>query len=235
MAESNALAVAYIVCQSVMLFVVSIVSLFAVNHTYHDQGCKKMMKLWLKTAWKMRGVYTSFFVHCFDITTDLLVISEWYNAETPNDNRVEHIDSQLMAWCSVSVIIFHAIISAVAVFLTSKSYIRCILQLFGLLLFEEIFLSHQEVVSSIVDFKLKSVSFLELELNIKHGSDTQGEYKQKDSERTVTDGIDVQDKNKDKDENKIAIDTSVRFKYIRSLEALYESTPQVRINLYIHF
>ena len=32
-------------------------------------------KSWIKIVWKMRGVYSSFVVHIFDIATDLMVVT----------------------------------------------------------------------------------------------------------------------------------------------------------------
>ena len=69
-------------------------------------------KFWLKTMWKMRNVYSAATVHIFDFATDLLVIGEWIRLENNGkNNNIEHVDTQLLAYCSIGIILFHKIIS----------------------------------------------------------------------------------------------------------------------------
>ena len=74
------------------------------------------IKFWWKTVWKMRSVYSSFLVHAFDIATDLIVIIEWLTEEDK-----EHVDSKLMAYFSISIIVFHKIISSFAIWIVEIS------------------------------------------------------------------------------------------------------------------
>ena len=67
-------------------------------------GWNKLGRLWMKVTWKMRSVYIGLFVHSFDVLTDLLVIYEWLNAE--NKRNIESIDSKLMAYWSIGVIMY---------------------------------------------------------------------------------------------------------------------------------
>ena len=89
---------------------------------------RSFCRSWLRTVWKMRSVYSSFLVHSFDIATDLIVIIEWL---TEKDK--EHIDSKLMAYFSIGVIVFHKLISSFAIWIVEKNIFRAILQLFDFL------------------------------------------------------------------------------------------------------
>ena len=51
----------------------------------------------------MRRIYISSLIHIFDFFTDLIVIYEWYKAEDSKNEDVEHIDSHIMAYCSIGV------------------------------------------------------------------------------------------------------------------------------------
>merc|ERR1712228_395117 len=133
-----------------------------------------------KMSWKMRCVYTSLAVHSFDVLTDILVIISWWNLEKGADAEVDNIDSRLMALCAIIVLLFHKFVSTIAFWIKEKNIYRCFLQLFDLLIFEEIYVSHKQIVS-------------------------QFQRVQNQSE---------------------AVDTSTSFKYIRSLEAVFESIPQ---------
>merc|ERR1712129_542415 len=130
-------------------------------------------------SWKMRSVYTSLAVHSFDVLTDALVIISWWNLEI-NDNEIDNIDSKLMAKCAIAVLIFHKLFSVIAFWVKEGFTYRCVLQFFDLLIFEEIYVSHKQIVNTFNNV------------------------------------------NADED----ALDTSTSFKYIRSLEAVFESMPQ---------
>ena len=54
---------------------------------------RDLFKLWIKTVWRMRSVYSSFLVHIFDVFTDLLIIFEWLQLE-PNKNEIDHLNFQ---------------------------------------------------------------------------------------------------------------------------------------------
>eukprot|EP01083_Nonionella_stella_P183363 662416_1 len=102
--------------------------------------------LWLKTVWKMRNVYAGFAVHSFDVLTDILVIIQWMQEPNiPND----HINPQIMAYCGIFVLIFSKVISCFAIYLKEGNMFRCILQLFDLLIFVELYQSHKKVVSTL--------------------------------------------------------------------------------------
>ena len=93
--------------------------------------------------------------------TDLLVITEWYNANK-NNNEIPNVDSRLMAQISIGILVFCKIISSIAVIvLTNGSCIRAILQFLDLLLFEEMLIAHKKVV-------YKSSYILTLLANVLH-------------------------------------------------------------------
>ena len=147
-------ACSYLGIQTLIGFISSIVAVSAVrtvDPSAEKPSCLKVIRLWVKTTYKMRNVYSSFAVHIFDFMTDILVISEWYDAEkVSNGGPVEHVDSRLMAQVSIGVLIFYKIISSLAIFLiTNYSFTRAFLQFWDLLVFEEMFIGHKRIVSNI--------------------------------------------------------------------------------------
>ena len=169
--------------------------------------CPKWTKIWFQTTWKMRSIYSSFAVHIFDYMTDLLVISEWYEAERGN-KEVDNVDSRLMANLSVSVLIFYKIISSIAVYYaTEGNRVRTFLQFWDLLLFEEILVCHKKAVRVINSKRCKTP-----------GSQLQTQAR--------ISGVNINSVN-----NKVTIEATNRFKFIRSIEALFESTPQAVLQL----
>ena len=109
-------------------------------------------KLWAKIVWKMRSVYCSLAVHLFDVLTDVLVIISWFKyPDKPNDG----IDPRVMAYCAITVLLFHKLISIIAFWAKEENLIRCLLQFFDLLIFEEIYTTHQRVITQ---FKIKSMA-----------------------------------------------------------------------------
>ena len=268
MVQLSVVAWIYIATQAVVAIVCSIASLHSIgtkeqpSKELQEMSCSKMFRLWMKTTWKMRNIYSSFAVHVFDFTTDLLVITEWYNAENGKNNTVDHIDSRLMAWSSIGILIFYKIISTIAVYLTTKSAVRALAQFLDLLLFEDIYIAHQRVVTQV---KNKNDT-----INVSHGEGNTNENRTESdindnkesnineqvldvvvsSSTSVTNSMEiVNDKSMMMDEiNKYfvnknkklllskgidnkAIESTMRFKYIRSLEALFESTPQAVLQL----
>ena len=111
---------------------------------------KTTLKLWLKTIYKMRSIYVGLLVHTFDFLTDLTVIYQWYTAESENNNRVEHVDSRLMAYLSIGVLFLYRIVSAIVIFVTEDNWRFGIAQFLDVLLYFEIFQSHTRLVSNII-------------------------------------------------------------------------------------
>eukprot|EP01083_Nonionella_stella_P178769 632554_1 len=129
------------------------------TQTKKDKG---FFKLWLRTIWKMRSVYSGLAVHSFDVLTDILVIIQWLQlAKQPNDEH-ENIDPFIMALSAIVVLIASRVISTFAIFVKEGSVRRAILQFFDFLIFEEIYETHQKIVSQ---FKNKK-SIQELDIAI---------------------------------------------------------------------
>ena len=100
--------------------------------------CCVFIYLWLATMWKMRAVYSAFAVHMFDVATDLLVIFDWLTTEQDEEEQAI-INTRQLAYFSIGVVLFHKVVSSLAVFLThDRSFKRAFLQFWDLLLFEEI-------------------------------------------------------------------------------------------------
>eukprot|EP01083_Nonionella_stella_P095986 269616_1 len=55
---------------------------------------KEFARLWVKTVWKLRGVYSGLAVHSFDVLTDIL--------KQPDDGG-DHVDPQIMAYSALFV------------------------------------------------------------------------------------------------------------------------------------
>eukprot|EP01084_Bolivina_argentea_P157924 275165_1 len=179
------LAVSYAVIQATITILMSILGAIHVHRcSKKDTLNQSFCKLWFRSVWKMRSVYGSLAVHAFDVITDILVVKEW--ASTP-DEEVDNIDPQVMAICGISVILMSRIVSAVAIFVKEYSITRSILQLFDLLIFQEIYEAHRKIVSNW--------------------------------------------NNKQTEDNTAAVDSTITFKYVRSMEAILESIPQSVLQL----
>eukprot|EP01083_Nonionella_stella_P156349 506237_1 len=188
------LVIVYICFQVTVTIVVSILGAFYVQKEFKRKKARKVRsekldslnfcKMWMKVAWKLRGVYTSFAVHSFDVITDILVIMEWYHMEPPGRKQVEHIDANTMALCGIAVLLFHKCISTLAFWMKERDIIRCVLQFTDLLILQELFVCHKKVVTQ---FKSKTPSR--------------------------------------------EIDTTLSFKFVRNLEAVFESIPQSILQL----
>eukprot|EP01083_Nonionella_stella_P176538 617932_1 len=196
------LVIVYICFQVTVTIVVSILGAFYVQKEFKRKKARKVRsekldslnfcKMWMKVAWKLRGVYTSFAVHSFDVITDILVIMEWYHMEPPGRKQVEHIDANTMALCGIAVLLFHKCISTLAFWMKEKDIIRCLLQFTDLLILQELYICHKRVVTQ---FKNQS--------------------------KTTTKGAQYE-----RD-----IDTTSSFKFVRNLEAVFESIPQSILQL----
>eukprot|EP01084_Bolivina_argentea_P292018 501941_1 len=141
-------------------------------------------ELWAKTVWKMKGVYSSLVVHCFDVLSDVLVILQWLN--TPNVDD-DNIDPQVMAYTAIFVILFSKTFSTVAIYIKEQKFTRALLQFLDLLIFQEIYEAHNK---------------------IKHQINKK----------------DLKDKN-------TTIESTLSFKYIRQMEAVFESIPESVLQL----
>ena len=122
-----------------------IFSLQQVQTQHSNKFLKEFCSYWFESMRALKSVYGSVIVHCFDVATDIDVILEWYK----NDDTLE------FALISVGIIIFYRIVSAVLLFYDEKNSRRCLLELFDLLLFEEVYFSHKQFVHSLKTGKIK--------------------------------------------------------------------------------
>ena len=146
---ANLAVLSYVCLQGLITLVVIIVAsstIFSiVKRSDKPLSAKSIVELWVKTIWKMRSIYASLIVHVFDFITDSLVIWEWSTIEQNKD--VEHIDATVMTYSAISVLIFYRIISSIAIFvITNYDMKQALLQLFDLLLFLEIYYSHENLI-----------------------------------------------------------------------------------------
>ena len=109
---------------------------------------------WAKMVWKLRSVYLSFFVHSFDIMTDVLVVIQWWFEESDGVNT-DNIDTRFLSQLSIGVLAFHKIISSCAIYQSDASIARALLQFFDLLLFQEIYNAHKKITSNANDPTLR--------------------------------------------------------------------------------
>ena len=150
---SQLLIICYIVFQSTITLAVAIIAgrALAEFHSLKQQSYRKLFTTWVKTTWKMRSIYTCVVIHVFDLTTDLLVIREWFLAEDEKGEDVQHVDATSMAWTSIGILIFYRIISALGIFVTvAFDWKVAVLQFFDVLLLVEVHRMHQRLVKVIV-------------------------------------------------------------------------------------
>ena len=96
----------------------------------------------------MRNVYSSFIVHSFDITTDIVVIVQWW---FEHDIDGDDIDPRLMAQLSIIILLFHKIISTASIYVIDGNMNRALLQFCELLLLQEIYLAHRKMIKDKCD------------------------------------------------------------------------------------
>ena len=170
-----------------------------------------MFTLYCRITWKMRSVYSSFFVHIFDVFTDYLIVIQWFELgrqeKETGEDIVQHVDPIIMGYCGIAVIVTHKIASVVAFWSKEKNLARCILVFFDLLIFQEIYVSHLNIVHNIVSGH-----------NITNNIDSN--YNNNSNINNTGGGISI---NKIKTEG---IDPTTSFKFVRNLEAVFESIPQ---------
>ena len=129
-------------------FVATSEALKIINNSDESPKFSSVMKAWGKAVWKMRNIYVSILVHIFDFFTDLLVIYEWYIAEDSKEEDVDNVNSQLMAFASIGILIFYRTLSSIAVTITyGRRY--GLLQFFDLALFVEIYTKHKELAATL--------------------------------------------------------------------------------------
>eukprot|EP01083_Nonionella_stella_P185927 679426_1 len=92
-----------------------------------------------------------------------------------------------MAYSAIAVIVFSRVLSAIAIYIKERAFVRSLLQLFDLLIFEEIYESHHKIVS--------------------------------------------QFKNKHLRDKEHPIESTLSFKYVRNMEAVFESIPEAVLQL----
>ena len=143
--------IGYICAQLLLVFIVSITGVVYVRRQIPQiPGSKptSLIALYLSTVWKLRSVYGSFFVHIFDVFTDLVVIVEWLRLEPNNKDVVPHIDATAMAINAICVLFVHKIVSVLAFWTKEGNITRCILQFFDLLVIQEVYVAHSKIVNN---------------------------------------------------------------------------------------
>eukprot|EP01084_Bolivina_argentea_P151129 263821_1 len=143
---------AYIIIQVSVAVFVSIAGAIHVRRCIDKSNSDNLWKSWIKTVWKMKNVYGALAVHCFDVLTDVLVILEWLKLKNVDG---DHINPQIMAYSAIFVMLFSKVISTMAIYIKDADIIRCILQIFDLLIFQEIYESHRKIVCRMKSKKLK--------------------------------------------------------------------------------
>lgn len=147
----------YIGVQFIFMIAVSIFGLIYVQKQLpslpSNTSNKSLIKLYFKTIWDIKGIYGSGLVHIFDVFSDLLIIVEWYSNN--DDNSHLRIKSETFADISIIVLIFHKIIGVLAFWSKERNIYRCILQLFDVLIFQEIYICHAKLLKKYHNVKLQ--------------------------------------------------------------------------------
>eukprot|EP01083_Nonionella_stella_P314394 1132398_1 len=199
----------YISIQGVITLIVSVLGVSYVRNEYlsaatnNDEKSKySFCKLWFRIVWKMRSVYCSLAVHVFDVLTDALVIIEWWNLESDPEVDIEHVDARAMAICGIIVLLLYKTVSVIAFWAKEASFLRCLFQFLDLLIFEEIYVSHTKIVANFKNQSTKQAS-TQTDTKVTTSTTKHGE----------------------------AVDTTTSFKFVRNLEAIFESIPQAILQL----
>eukprot|EP01084_Bolivina_argentea_P251735 422336_1 len=203
---SSIISIIYICIQLIALLLISIISARIVGSKLSNVSPRKTnTKLWIKIMWKMRGIYGSFLVHSFDTLTDILVIYDWWIRESKSGD-IKHIDSRIMAYNSIAIIIIYKTISTIAIWSKYHDIRRSIFQFMDILILEEIYYAHLKLVDEINN---KNQTIINDKTDtVLHVQITANTY-----------------------DMKIQVDATLCFKYIRNIEAIFESMPQSILQL----
>ena len=250
--DLDIIVIVYLLIQLSLGFLVSIFGAIYVKREVPQLAfSSSWLKLYLKTVWQMRSVYGSFFVHLFDMFTDLLIIVEWLQLEANGKDTVPNIDARTMAYNAIGVLLLHKIVSVFVFWTKERNIHRCILQFFDLLVFQEIYLTHNKILNSFKNNQFETTQTQTVANQVSNTStnpqqtrNTNASATNKSETETLTiqtvtvvnnnDQISVIDAT-----NSIGalewtakdIDTTTSFKLVRSLEAVFESIPQSILQL----
>ena len=100
-----------------------------------------MIQQWAKLFWRKKKVYFALLPHFFDQATDLGVIFEYYRY-IRNEEDIG-IDTKYLFFTSISVIIFHRIVSSVAIYNLTRKPFDVLLQLFDFLMIKCIYTNYR--------------------------------------------------------------------------------------------
>ena len=247
---------AIIGCYLSLQFMITLVVLLLATRTIYEtwiingkQLAKSdLLRLWGDTILKMRGIYGSLIVHVFDIFTDMLVIDQWFEAESGSED-IPHIDSNLMAWSALGVFIFHKIVSAFAVYISNqRDWRQGVLQLFDLLLFVEIYRTHKSLSESIMSNTILYIAqplrspSRSIVMSVSNRGDKMKNNVNVEPDEQSLDQSNTTPMESRSNENSThsqfklkinrdATNPTLLFVYLRCLEAIFESTPQSILQL----
>ena len=146
---SLAIAWSYFIVYSIVFFIVSIVCAERVRKLYNesrekttdledlDPDNEPMTKSsafvhWAKLLWEKKKIYIQLVPHFFDQASDFGVIYAYYKIHEDGD-RIG-INTLYLFGVSIGVIIFHRIVSSIAVYRLTNNYKYAILQIFDALM-----------------------------------------------------------------------------------------------------
>eukprot|EP01084_Bolivina_argentea_P307597 531696_1 len=109
------------------------------NQLQQDWSKKGMFKTWYKSVWKKKKIYFQLIPHFFDQATDLGVILEYWRLR--NDDV--GINTMYLFGTSIFVIVFHRIISSIAIYRLTNNKKFVLLQIFDLLMIQSIWTNYQ--------------------------------------------------------------------------------------------
>ena len=100
----------------------------------------KLFKQWAKLVWKKKKIYLALIPHFFDQATDLGVILVYHEYNQNNVNI--GINTHYLFWISIAILIFHRLISSLAIYLLTSSKFDAFLQIFDVLTVKCVWISH---------------------------------------------------------------------------------------------
>ena len=84
--------------------------------------------------------------------TDIGVIVEWWDYESEsNHGEIESVNTRLLAYTSLSVLLFYRIISSLYFFIKERSFKIALLQFLDVLIYREVLNSHKKYKRKLMD------------------------------------------------------------------------------------
>ena len=110
----------------------------------NDHNCCHYFKHWAWLTWEKRLIYIELIPHLFDQATDFGVVFQFYQYMQNDEDIREFVKNPAyFFYLSISILIFHRIVSSFGVWLLTRNWLNVLLQLFDILMIRSVWTSYK--------------------------------------------------------------------------------------------